>query len=122
MTWKKDALSFPWMSILLVAFPSFSFLPRVLEKLDQGRGRGIAGGAILARRPWSPKLLSLIVKLPRVLQCQKFLTQPLFRQVLPKVESLHLTLWQLSGREVRRRDFFKESSGFFRRVSPVLNT
>ena len=107
--WKVDALSFRWSGLLLYAFPPFSILPTVLEKVAQEGADLALVAPFWPQRPWFLKLLSLLAGQPRVLPLQKDLVyQPMSRQPHLRLESLHLTLWPLSGRKESRRAFLLE--------------
>ena len=74
-----------------------------------GRSGHGSGGPFWPQRPWFLKLLSLLAGHPRVLPLQKDLVyQPMSRQPHPRLESIHLTLWPLSGRKESRRAFLLE--------------
>ena len=107
--WRIDALSFPWTDLRLYAFPPFSLLPRILDKVAQDEADLLLVAPYWPQRPWFPRLLRLLVGLPRVLPVLKDLVvQPLSLTPHPRVESLHLSLWPLSGSRVRMQAFLKE--------------
>ena len=107
--WRVDALSFWWSGLPLYAFPPFSILPTVLEKVAQEGADLALVASFWPQRPWFLKLLSLLAGQPRVLPLQKDLVyQPMSRQPYPRLESLHLSLWPLSGRKESRRVFLLE--------------
>ena len=107
--WKVDGLSFLWSGLPLYAFPPFSILPTVLEKIVQEGADVALVAPFWPQRPWFLKLLSLLVGHPRALPLLKDLVcQPMSRQPHPRLESLHLTLWPLSGRKESRRAFLLE--------------
>ena len=104
--WKIDAMSFPWSGLRLYAFPPFSMIPKVLEKV----ALDVADLALVApywpRRPWFPRLLSLLAGPPRSLPVQQdLILQPLSRLPHRRSSSLHLCLWPLSGDAAKRLDF-----------------
>ena len=107
--WRIDALSFPWANLHLYAFPPFSLLPRILDKIAQDGADLLLVAPYWPQRPLFPRLLRLLVGLPRVLPVQKVLVvQPLSQIPHPRVRSLHLALWPLSGSRVRKQAFLKE--------------
>ena len=107
--WRVDALSFRWSGLRLYAFPPFSLIPRILEKIVQDEAEVALIAPFWPRRPWFPKLLSLLVNLPRGLPCQKdLITQPLSQLTHPLLESLHLSLWPLSDNKLRTQAFRTE--------------
>ena len=96
--WKIDAFSIQWSGLCLYAFPPFSLLPKVLEKVAQEEAEVAMIAPFWPQRPWFPRLLSLLADLPRALPRRKdLLGQPLSLQAHPRLDSLHLTLWLLSG-------------------------
>ena len=99
-------MSFPWSGLHLYAFPPFAMIPMILEKIVRDEAEVALIAPYWPQRPWFPKLLSLLVDLPRLLPCQKdLLTQPLSHQTHPRIESLHLSFWPLSGARLRRQAF-----------------
>ena len=93
-----------------VRFSSFlSLLPRILDKIAQDEADLLLVAPFWPQRPWFPRLLRLLVGLPRILPVQKDLVvQPMSLIPHPKVESLHLSLWPLSGSRVRKQAFLEE--------------
>ena len=107
--WKVDAFSFRWSGLPLYAFPPFSILPTVLEKIAQEGADMALVAPFWPQRPWFLKLLSLLAGQPRVLPLQMDLVyEPMSRQPHPRLESLHLTLSPLSGRKESRLAFLLE--------------
>ena len=107
--WRIDALSFSWANLRLYAFPPLSLLPRILEKIAQDRADLLLVAPYWPQRPWFPRLLRLLVGFPKTLPVQKDLVvQPLSQFPHPRVESLHLSLWPLSGSRVKKQAFLKE--------------
>ena len=101
-------------------FPVF-FSTQSLGENSQGRGGGSAGGLFLAKKTMVPVAsLSVCGTSSSVSVWENLLNQFLFLQVPLKLESLHLTFWQLSGRGARRRDFFREQQIFLQRFSGLL--
>ena len=102
-------MSFRWSGLRLYAFPPFSMIPRILEKVVQDEAELALIAPYWPRRPWFPKLLSLLAGTPWALPCQPdLITQPLSQLAHQKVESLHLSLWPLSGNKVNRQAFLTE--------------
>ena len=54
--WKVDALSFRWSGLRLYAFPPFSILPSVLEKIARDGADVASGSSILASEAVVPKV------------------------------------------------------------------
>ena len=55
--WKVDALSFRWSVLPLYAFPPFSILPTVLEKVAQEGADMGSGGPLLASKTMIPEVV-----------------------------------------------------------------
>ena len=116
--WRVDAMSFPWSGLHLYAFPPFSMIPRVLEKVVQDEAEIALIAPYWPRRPWFPKLLSLLAGLPRGLPCQSdLIAQPLSLLPHQRIETLHLSLWPLSGIRVNRQVFLTEQQNSPQRPS-----
>ena len=63
--WRVDAMSFPWSALPpLYAFPPISLIPRVLEKIVQDEAELALIAPYWPRRPWFPRLLSLLTGPP----------------------------------------------------------
>ena len=102
---RRSVVSLDGSSTLRVS----SLLPRILDKLAQDEADLLLVAPFWPQRPWFPCLLRLLVGLPRMLPVLKDLVvQPMCLIPHPKVESLHLSLWPLSGDKVRRQAFHKE--------------
>ena len=59
--WKIDALSFPWTVQGLFAFPPFSMIPKVLEKVASEEVDLLLVTPFWPRRPWFPLFFKLLV-------------------------------------------------------------
>ena len=62
-----DAFTLDWSSYVFFAFPPFSVLGRVVQKIQED----MAGGILLIpnwpTKPWFPKVMRLLVKEPLIL-------------------------------------------------------
>ena len=102
-------------TLLPVVRSSTACLPTLFDS-SHSSGEDRSEGADVAlvapfwpQRPWFLKLLSLLAGRPRLLPLQKNLVfQPMSRQPRPRLESLHISLWPLSGRKESRRAFLLE--------------
>ena len=101
--WAIDAMSFPWSGLRLYAFPPFSLLPRVLQKVAQDEAHLLLIAPRGPQRPWFLRLLSLIVDFPRSL----LVYQPISLIPHSHPNNMHLTLWPLSGNMARRQAFLQ---------------
>ena len=110
-----------WTGLPLYAFPPFSILPTVLEKIAQEAADVALVAPKWPQRPWFPKLLALLAGRPRVLPLQKDLIfQPLSHYPHPRLESLHLCLWPLSVRKANRLAFLQELRASLQKPSETL--
>ena len=87
----------------------FSLLLWILDKLAQDEADLLLVASFWPQRSWFPRLLRLLVGLPRMLPVLKDLVvQPMSLFPHLKVEGLHLFLWPLSGIKMRRQAFHRE--------------
>ena len=106
--WAIDALSFPWEGLSLYAFPPFSLFPKVLQKVDLEGVDLLLLAPLWPRRPWFPRLLSLLAGTPRSLpRIPDVIVQPI--SLCPHVwpNNLHLTVWPISGNVAKRQGFLR---------------
>ena len=104
--WALDAFSIPWSDFLGYAFPPFALLPRVLEKVASDRASLLLIAPFWPKRPWFPRLLSLLAGQPRSLPVfPGLLRQPISLTQHPNPGVLHLTLWPLSAQPGVRQAF-----------------
>ena len=104
--WALDAFSIPWSDFLGFAFPPFALLPRVLEKVALDQTALLLVAPFWPKRPWFPRLLSLLAGHPRSLPVfPDLLRQPISLIQHANPATLHLTLWPLSARPGERRAF-----------------
>ena len=109
LSWRIDALSFLWKDLRLYAFPPFFLLPRILNKIAQEEADLLLVASFWPQRPWFPCLLVSWWVFPRFLPFRiDLVVQPLFLFPHSNVESLHFSLWPLSGNKGRRQDFLVE--------------
>ena len=106
--WAIDTMSFPWSGLRLYAFPPFSLLPRVLQKVAQDEADLLLIVPHWPQRPWFLRLLSLLVDFPRSLSpLPDLVHQPISLFPHPHPDRLHLLLWPLSGNVARRQAFLR---------------
>ena len=106
--WAIDAMSFPWSGLCLYAFPPFSLLLRVLQKVAQDEADLLLIAPHWPQRPWFLRLLSLLVDFPRSLPpLPDLVHQPISLFPHPHPYRLHLSLWPLSGNVARRQAFLR---------------
>ena len=93
------------------AFPPFSMIPRVLDKIAEEVSVILLLAPLGPSRPWFPRLLSLLGGFSKRLPVSPgLLYQPLSHQLQQHPDRLHLTLWPLSGSRDRRLGFLRELS------------
>ncbi len=102
-----DALSISWTELQAYAFPPFSLIPRVLQKIISDKATLIV---IVPRWPtqaWYPLLLHLLMDHPRVLPKRPRLLQlPEMPDTLhPLRQKMTLLACALSGNPLRRKDY-----------------
>ena len=94
-----DALLQTWDFQQLYAFPPFSLIRRVVNKLLGSRGTDLTLIAPLwPQKEWFPDLLGSLVEPPLVLPLRRdLLRQPHFHRYHLGLQSLHLHAWRLSS-------------------------
>ena len=102
-----DAFSIPWASYLFYAFPPFSILPQVLQKIQTDRATGLLVIPKWPTQPWWPRVMRMLLQAPIQLPVGKhILTQPsqpgLVHPLCPK---LVLLVCQVSGKNSMIADF-----------------
>ena len=104
-----DAFSITWDKQLFYDFPSFSLIDRCLQKIQTDSAEGFMIVPMWPTQSWHPKLLHMLVDVPRVLPSQQTALQmPGMKQgVHPLVKKLVLIVCRLSGSPMRHRDFIK---------------
>lgn len=63
-----DAFTLSWAKMNFYCFPPFSCIPKVLQKIQTEKARGILVAPMWPTQPWYPILMSLLVKEPVVLK------------------------------------------------------
>ena len=92
-----------------VRVSSFLSSPQDLGKDCSGQSGPSPGCPVLASETLVPSAPSCFGRFPKMLPVQKDLVvQPLSQFFHPRVKSLHLSLWPLSGSRVKKQAFLKE--------------
>jgi len=105
LAWDTDALSLSWRGMWAYAFPPFSLLPEVLQKVQQDPCDMVLVAPAWPSQSWFPLLLDLLVDHPRCLPLfPKLLKQPDQNVFHDQLEKLHLHVWKLSSHPCRPRD------------------
>ena len=66
-----DAFSFSWHNYFFYAFPPFSLIGRVLQKIRQEKAQGILIFPLWTTQAWYSKVLSMIIAMPRLLPLEE---------------------------------------------------
>ena len=103
--WVVDALSLPWESLDVYAFPPISLIPQVIAKMmDQGCRRMILIAPGWPNIPWFWDLVNLSVQIPLSLSLVKDLvTQPFNGLVHRNLSNLNLHAWLLESLPSRNK-------------------
>ena len=117
VSWKPDpgatfiaSFSITWDKQLSVcAFPPFSLITRCLQKIQTDSAEGFMIVPMWPTQSWYPKLLHMLVDVPRILPShQTSLQTPGMKQGFhPLAKKLVLIVCRLSGSPTRYRDFLK---------------
>ena len=102
-----DAFSISWVTHGLYAFPPFSVIGRVINKLAKEGATMLIVLPLWPNQPWFPRALHMSIDHPRLLPADPGLLQlpqdP--SKSHPLIHKLHLTLFRLSGQSGKVRDF-----------------
>ena len=104
-----DAFSITWDKQLFYAFPPFSLIARCLQKIQTDSAEGFMIVPMWPTQSWYPKLLHMLVDVPRVLPSQQTALQMpgMKQEVHPLAKKLVLIVCRLSSSPMRHRDFLK---------------
>lgn len=97
-SWKVDAFTIRWSEFFFYAFPPFSIITRVLEKIVQEKGLGIVVVPYWPTQAWYPLFTKLLLEKPIYFKANKFLLVSPFRDYHPLHEEISLVVGKLSGR------------------------
>ena len=102
-----DAFSLFWGDKINYIFPPFAMLNRVLTKLEEDKAEGIVIAPLWTTQCWFPKLLHLLVDLPKTLpRGKRQLILPFNRDLVhPLWRKLQLLVCPLSGDSCKNKDF-----------------
>lgn len=93
-----DAFTTNWGGSLFYAFPPFSLITRVLQKVITDRAEGIVVVPQWPSQPWYPLLLKLSLNTPVILEPSRNLLSSASRQVHPLAATLTLAAYKVSGK------------------------
>ena len=100
-----DAFTLDWSSYVFYAFPPFSVLGRVVQKIQEDMAKGILLIPNWPTQPWFPQVMRLLVKEPLLLQLPYNKTA-----VHPLVGKPTILACLLSGNPCRAREFHRTLS------------
>lgn len=100
-----NAFSIPWNNVINYAFPPFSLIGRVLQKIQLEGASVLAILPLWPTRMWFAKALHLLADVPRILPrgCLYLPQDP--GRAHPLAKSLTLAAWMLSGDPSRRKAY-----------------
>mgnify|MGYP007058655218 CR=1 FL=1 len=104
-----DAFSLTWHKQLFYAFPPFSLIARCLQKIQTDSAEGFMIVPMWPTQSRYPKLLQMLVDVPRILPSQQTsLQMPEMKQeVHPLAKKLVLIVCRLTCSPTRHRNFLK---------------
>jgi ribonuclease HI len=93
-----DAFTICWSNEHFYAFPPFSLMSRVLQKIYNDQATGIVVAPYWSTQPWFPKFVSMLKCRPMVLQPNQCMLSSPFREFHPLYNHLSLIAGILSGK------------------------
>lgn len=110
-SWKRDpqatfvdAFTVPWNKKFFYAFPPFSIILRVLQKIIHDRAEGIVVVPNWPSQPWFPRFHALLISQPLILLPNKSLLQSVNREPHPLYKKLSLVAGILSGKRLAHEE------------------
>lgn len=111
-SWKRDpealaidAFTISWKGYFFFAFPPFSMISRMLQKIRLDRAEGIVVVPYWSTQPWFPLFLSLLTKDPLVFPpSPNLLLSPCRSLQHPLANQLSLVVGRLSGELTNERN------------------
>lgn len=105
VSWKQDpesttvdAFSISWGSVFFYAFPPFSIIGRVLNKINDERATGIVVVPKWESQPWYPVFMNLLISEPLYFKPDPNLLLSPYRESHPMWKRITLVDGKLSGR------------------------
>lgn len=108
--WLLNAFSISWKPYVFYAFPPFSIIPKVLQKIQAEETTGLLVVPCWPTQPWWPFVMRLLVQEPVVLPKKKhtlFLPQQP-DLVHPLYQKLTLLICHLSGNHLKAEGFWNQ--------------
>ena len=105
--WAIDAFTVDWSNMFFYAFPPFSILPQVLQKLEMTQAQAILIVPNWPTQPWYPALTRLLIRQPILLPRNRSnVTLPFNpEKEHPLADKLNLMACRLSGNPSQIREF-----------------
>lgn len=102
-----DAFTINWKGYMFFAFPPFSLLPRVLQKISKDVATGIIVAPYWPAQPFFPQLMSMLTDYPILLSARRrLLSLPSHPERLhPLHKKLRLMICKVSGNSIEKVDF-----------------
>lgn len=101
-----DAFSLSWSDELIYAFPPFSLIGRLLQKLRQDQGELILVAPVWLTQAWFTAIMEQLIDEPRIFRVrQDTLNLPHSDKIHPLVNHLHLMVCRLSGDCIKTETF-----------------
>lgn len=92
-----DSFTVDWSKYFFYAFPPFSIITKVLEKIIQEKASGIVVVPYWPAQPWYPVFIKLLIKNPIHFRPQEFLLISPFRERHPLHKEISLVAGKLYG-------------------------
>lgn len=104
-----DAFTMNWHKFKIYAFPPFSLIPRVLQKMLENKGEGVVIVPLWPTQAWWPRMLRMMVENPLLLpRTPTLLTLPYKNALHPLRDKLTLVACHLSGQSCKTEDFQRQ--------------
>lgn len=95
--YKVDAFTLDWNKLKFYAFPPFSMVLKMLQKIIEDKAEGIVVVPLWVSQPWYPIFKSLLVGDPLIFKPNRFLLS-FSKSPHPLWKNLILVAGKLSGR------------------------
>lgn len=104
-----DAFSLTWSNELIYAFPPFSLIGRLVQKLRQDQGEMILVAPVWLTPGWFTAVMELLIDLPRIFKVQQgTLSLTYSDRIHPLINHLHLMVCRLSGKSTKAGTFWRQ--------------
>ncbi|MEW8548535.1 MAG: reverse transcriptase domain-containing protein [Candidatus Thiodiazotropha sp.] len=104
-----DAFSLNWSNELIYAFPPFSLIGRLVQKLRHDQGEMILVAPVWLTQGWFTAVMELLIDLPRIFRVrQDTLSLTYSDRIHPLANHLHLMACRLSGKCMKTETFRRQ--------------